>query len=215
MSADCGGADAARIDDSFELNAEAVVQDLGSSRCSTAWKVCPAKNKNSSAWDCCAASGSRSICSKTAFSVRLTVSDVQESVVANLKKRFAQAGIRDYNAFVADVAAPGFPLPVSSTLYFAMCLAPVPALGPNAGTTVTAGKIRHYASLQRRIVQNAVNSLAPGGLLVYCTCSVFKENEEALFSSRKKSFRSNPCTSTIGKGTGGRPIPVFRNSGRS
>ena len=59
----------------------------------------------------------------------------------------------------------------------------------------TTGTIRHQpdvlwlkdirdqeklAALQRRLLKNAVEMLKPGGLLVYCTCSLQKEEGEAL-----------------------------------
>jgi 16S rRNA (cytosine967-C5)-methyltransferase len=42
-------------------------------------------------------------------------------------------------------------------------------------------KIEYYSSLQKRIVSNLYPYLEKGGLLVYITCSVFKnENEEVV-----------------------------------
>ena len=40
-------------------------------------------------------------------------------------------------------------------------------------------EIDRYSALQKKIVQHAIPRLKPGGFLLYCTCSVFKkENEE-------------------------------------
>jgi 16S rRNA (cytosine967-C5)-methyltransferase len=42
-------------------------------------------------------------------------------------------------------------------------------------------KISEYASLQKKILSNAIPHLLPGGYLFYITCSVFKkENEDAV-----------------------------------
>jgi 16S rRNA (cytosine967-C5)-methyltransferase len=45
-------------------------------------------------WDCCAASGGKSILVKdTLNSIQLTVSDIRQSILNNLQQRFAVAGI--------------------------------------------------------------------------------------------------------------------------
>ncbi len=38
--------------------------------------------------------------------IDLTVSDVRESILINLKKRFLSAGIKNYKSFVADLTVP-------------------------------------------------------------------------------------------------------------
>ena len=61
------------------------------------------------AWDCCAASGGKSILLKDKFPrVQLTVSDIRETILRNLRQRFQRAGIKDYHAFVADLSKPSF-----------------------------------------------------------------------------------------------------------
>ncbi|MEI6950285.1 Fmu (Sun) domain-containing protein [Paraflavisolibacter sp. H34] len=179
-------APATKIDEVLQLNAEAVVQDASSQQVLDGlWTLPEKERKIRSAWDCCAASGGKSILLKDRLpGLRLTVSDVRESILINLKKRFAEAGIRDFQAFVADVAAPGF----SQPRHFDLVLCDVPCTGSGTwGRTpeqlyfFEKEKIGQYAALQRRIVQHAVRSLPAGGILVYCTCSVFRqENEEAV-----------------------------------
>ena len=52
-------------------------------------------------WDCCAASGGKSIMLYDLDpAIRLTVSDIRESILINLRKRFNEAGIKKYQSFV-------------------------------------------------------------------------------------------------------------------
>jgi 16S rRNA (cytosine967-C5)-methyltransferase len=126
-----------KIDEIIELDKEAVVQDLnsqlsltgsqtrsgvegpvlsgvegsvlsgveGSAQSGTERSRRPAVN----VWDCCAASGGKSILAYDLNpNIHLTVSDVRGSIIHNLKKRFAKAGIKNYRSFIADLSkAPG------------------------------------------------------------------------------------------------------------
>ena len=46
--------------------------------------------------------------------IQLTVSYVRASIIANLKKRFDEAGIKKYQSFIADISKPAI-IPVSYT----------------------------------------------------------------------------------------------------
>ena len=48
--------------------------------------------------------------------------------------------------------------------------------------------IDQYASLQKKIVSNAMPVLAPGGYFLYITCSVFKNENEAIVEFIKEKF---------------------------
>lgn len=174
-----------RVDDFIALDKEAVVQDKSSQQVLNGWQdLVP--NSSFAAWDCCAASGGKSILLHDRYpGASLTVSDVRESILHNLRSRFKRAGIGQYKAFVADVGSPQFSL--SQTFDLIVCDAPCSGSGTWARTPeqlhfFQREKIDHYTDLQLRIATNASRYLNQGGCLVYATCSVFeKENEDVVW----------------------------------
>jgi 16S rRNA (cytosine967-C5)-methyltransferase len=135
-------------------------------------------------WDACAASGGKSIMAKDRLGkINLTVSDIRESILYNLKKRFAEAGISNFQTVVADLSA-NDPLPPGDL--FGLVIADVPCTGSGTwGRTpeqlyyFEEKKVNEYSHLQQKIVSNLLPHVKPGGYLLYITCSVFeKENEQ-------------------------------------
>jgi 16S rRNA (cytosine967-C5)-methyltransferase len=186
-----------RLDDVLMLNKEAVVQDYSSQQAASfldyARKELQTLRLRSGSprhsalpvfvWDCCAASGGKSIMTKDVMGdVELTVSDVRESILVNLKKRFAEAGIKNYKSFVADLSSP---LIMHHTSYD-LIIADVPCSGsgtwgrtPEYLSSFSKEQITHYSQLQQKIVTNIIPRLSEHGYLLYITCSVYKkENEE-------------------------------------
>lgn len=165
-----------------DLDKEAVVQDLNSQL--TIIKL------SGKVWDCCAASGGKSILAYDLNpNIQLTVSDVRESIIQNLKKRFAKAGITNYRAFIADISKNS----IKDKFDAIICDAPCSGSGTWSRTPeqlyfFNPSKITHYSNLQRKIAANAMSSLKPGGKFIYITCSVFKqENEDAVASMQNVS----------------------------
>lgn len=178
---------AAKVDNVLELDSDAVVQDYSSQMTGTFLK---SKIKNQkpeiSVWDCCAASGGKSIMVKDLLGkVDLAVSDIRESILSNLKKRFASAGIERYKAFVTDLSIQTSNLNLQ-TFDLIICDAPCTGSGTWSRTPeqlyyFDIAEINRYASLQKRIASNALKNLILGGYFLYITCSVFKkENEEVV-----------------------------------
>ncbi len=176
-----------KIDDLIALDDEAVVQDKSSQQVLgfLQSEIANRKLQIRSAWDCCAASGGKSIALYDAFpKVQLTATDVRESILHNLRSRFKRAGIRSYRSFVANVASAGFAL--DKTFDVIICDAPCSGSGtwgrtPEQLWFFQNEKIEHYASLQKAIAVNAVRYLKESGLFLYITCSVFKrENEDVV-----------------------------------
>ena len=181
-----------KLDEIIELDKEAVIQDLNSQRIA---EFLP--DFFSNVWDCCAASGGKSI---LAFdlnpSINLTVSDLRESILANLKRRFKKAGIQNYRSLQSDLTITDFRHP-SSDFDLLICDAPCTGSGTWSRTPeqlfyFEVSKIEYYQQLQRSILQNVISNIKMGGHLLYCTCSVFrKENEE------NKDWLSNEFGLTI------------------
>ena len=92
---------ASKIDEVIELDKEAVIQDYNSQNTGELIKS-EILNLRSEIvlWDCCAGSGGKSIMIHDIDpTIELTVSDVRETILANLKKRFERAGIKKYKSF--------------------------------------------------------------------------------------------------------------------
>jgi 16S rRNA (cytosine967-C5)-methyltransferase len=181
---------ASKINEIIQLDKEAVVQDYNSQKVGEFLRLSTINHELSTVWDCCAASGGKSIMAYDINpNIHLTVSDKRESILKNLKERFKIAGIKNYISFIADVNDEGnvktaFSVPIG----FDMIIADVPCTG--SGTWARTPEqlyffkkksIEDYAILQKKIISNVVKYLKHGGKLLYITCSVFKkENEEVV-----------------------------------
>ncbi|MGK2864194.1 MAG: Fmu (Sun) domain-containing protein [Chitinophagaceae bacterium] len=173
------------IDKIIVLNKEAVVQDYNSQRVGEF--LLPLRQEQTvKVWDCCAASGGKSIMAKDILGhIDLTVSDLRESILINLKKRFKEAGITNYKSFVADLSRP---LAHNSQSSFDLIICDAPCTGSGTWSRTPEqlyffdrGQLDRYVSLQKQIAFNTIPYLQPGGYFLYITCSVFKkENEEVV-----------------------------------
>lgn len=139
-------------------------------------------------WDCCAASGGKSIMLiDQQPGVKLLVSDVRASIIQNLHQRFKEAGIRNYEEVILDLTAAELPAAVSNRQFDQIILdAPCTGSGtwarsPENVYYFNEESIDAYQQLQKRIATNVIPLLKPGGSLIYITCSVFsKENEDVV-----------------------------------
>lgn len=199
---------ASKVDTVIEPDKEAVIQDYSSQRIGelmefirnsmgasastapsaqgSAPSTALSAQKPLNLWDACAASGGKSILAYDIFNgIDLTVSDVRKSILINLEKRFTTAGIKNYQAFIADLSTSTFHIQHST---FDIIITDVPCSGSGTWSRTPEQlyyfdpqQIDHYSALQKKIVHHAIPHLKPGGFLLYCTCSVFKkENEEVV-----------------------------------
>lgn len=173
---------ATKIDTIISLNQEAVIQDYSSQQIALFFPLIKL-SKPITVWDCCAASGGKSMLAYDYFrDIKLTVSDIRESIIYNLKKRFQQAGIYQYQSFVADISSPQFQ--VKQQYDFVICDAPCSGSGtwsrtPEQLCFFMEEKLAYYTKLQMAIINNAIKGVKQNGYFLYITCSVFKqENEE-------------------------------------
>jgi len=171
-----------KLDTILEIDKEIVIQDLNSQRVRL---LLPAELPSPvRIWDCCAASGGKSILVYDYLQkVSLTVSDARSSILHNLKQRFERAGIDRYDAFIADLSVSTFSY-TGEPYDLVICDAPCTGSGtwsrtPEQLAFFSTDKITLYTALQRKITQNVSKTLQSGGYLLYITCSLFRrENEE-------------------------------------
>jgi len=183
-----------KIDNVLVINKEMVVQDYSSQRISEFFATIKLETGNRKpelkVWDCCAASGGKSILAYDMLgNIHLTVSDIRSSIIHNLKQRFKEAGIAKYQSYEFDLTQPvtkAFPLRSGEGFDLVICDVPCSGSGtwgrtPEQLCFFTEDKIDYYATLQKKIVQNVIPHVKQGGYFLYITCSVFKkENEEVV-----------------------------------
>lgn len=184
-----------KIDSLLVLDKEVVIQDYNSQRVLNMLKD-PASGIRYpvSVWDCCAASGGKSLLAYDMLNgkIDLTVSDIRESILVNLRKRFTAAGINKYHSLIADLQTSN-PKLQTSNVDLIICDAPCTGSGtwgrtPEQLCFFSGDRIAEYAARQQQIVSNVIPKLEKGGLFIYITCSVFKAENEAIVDFIKEKF---------------------------
>ena len=182
-----------KVEAHFTPDNEVVVQDYSSQRIA---EFLQSPEPPHTFWDACAASGGKSILAHDLYpAMDLTVSDIRESILANLRARFGAAGIKKYHSFLADLTRGDIVnLPVAH-----LVLADVPCTGSGTwGRTpedlffFNPRGIDNYQITQRKILANIATHLAPGAKLVYSTCSVFKKENEEMVAFLRENFAMQP-----------------------
>lgn len=158
-------------------------------------------------WDCCAAPGGKTLMLALRTSVLKTgaevlASDVSARRVEQMKGRLRRHSYAEgVRAMVTDAVA----LPASEG-EFDLILCDVPCSG--TGTLARNPEIRfrlkeeelaRQAGRQKEILAAALKRLAPGGRLVYSTCSLEPEENEAVVETVGDGFRRVPVGEFVGK----------------
>ncbi len=166
------------------------VQDLSSQQTAQFFKP----NKWEHWWDACAASGGKSLLlHELQPDLKLVVSDIRESILANLDERFIQAGLRKYQKKLIDLTKNVDPELHDYEFDGIILDAPCSGSGtwgrtPEMISQFQDFKIQAFQNLQQSIVRNVVKYLKPGKPLIYITCSVFKAENEDMVDFLVKEF---------------------------
>jgi 16S rRNA (cytosine967-C5)-methyltransferase len=132
--------------------------------------------------DLCAAPGGKTLLLARAAGTQghVIATDLRENRVRAMRERFELAGVRNVEAIVLDGAQP---LPFERP--FERILVDVPCSGtgtlarhPEIRWKLHEEDIRDLHERQARLLRNALPHLAPGGRLVYSTCSLEPEENE-------------------------------------
>ena len=191
-----------KLESVLDIGKEVVIQDLNSQKLIHLFYPLEREREEPYiVWDCCAASGGKSIMAYDVNpKISLTVSDIRSSILENLNSRFTLAGIKNYNSFTADLTDNELYIRSlrkgNEKIKFDFIIADVPCTGsgtwartPDNLFYFNEQQIEKYAELQRRIIKNSLDHLADNGYYLYITCSVFKEENEqqvAYIKSLKK-----------------------------
>lgn len=183
-----------KVEDILQINKDVVIQDYSSQRVGELLDLLTLdKSRRLKVWDCCAASGGKSILAVDKLGdIDLTVSDVRASILDNLKMRFKEAGILQFESEVLDLAKPGGGCDMGS---FDLIIADVPCTGsgtwgrtPERLTSFAVTEIEHYTALQAKICSNVLNNLKLNGYFLYITCSVFQRENSMMVDRLATDF---------------------------
>ncbi|MGI4830450.1 MAG: RsmB/NOP family class I SAM-dependent RNA methyltransferase [Janthinobacterium lividum] len=143
-------------------------------------------------WDCCAAPGGKTIVlGRRLPGAALLATDNSPVRLKRLAQRLERDGL---GAAVETVQADAAELPEDRGL-FDLILCDVPCSG--TGTLARNPEIRHrlqpeelkrQATRQQKLLSGAVKHLAPGGRLLYSTCSLEPEENEAVVAATLKGL---------------------------
>lgn len=158
------------------------IQDLSSQRVSSIVPISPGER----IWDCCAGAGGKTLAlQQIQPKAHFFVSDVRTTILTNLKNRFRQHRFDRYTSAVCDLASGKLPQGKGWDQKMDTILADVPCSGsgtwkrnPESLSNFNKNDLQKYVGLQRKIIPTALKGLAPGGKLVYATCSVYSEENE-------------------------------------
>jgi 16S rRNA (cytosine967-C5)-methyltransferase len=126
---------------------------------------------------------------------RVLAADVSRPRVRRLAQNLRRAGSGREHAVIADARRPPV-RQVEAVLLDAPCLGTGTfARHPDARGRVTPESLASLTTLQGELLEGAASAVAPGGLLIYSTCSLEPEENErqvAQFLERHPEFRREP-----------------------
>lgn len=146
-----------------------------------AGNVVPA-NDGETWWDCCCGAGGKSLQLLQNFkNIRLTASDIRNSILENFASRLEKTKAGKVRLIELDIINDELPAET-----FDGIIADVPCSGsgtwartPENLNFFSVSELDNYSQKQQSIISKVVKCLKPGGVLLFITCSVFsRENED-------------------------------------
>jgi 16S rRNA (cytosine967-C5)-methyltransferase len=145
-------------------------------------------------WDCCAASGGKSLLLKDIeHGIYLTVSDTRNSILKNLDERFRKAAAGKYESHILDLEQNALP----SSYKFDNIIFDAPCTGsgtwsrnPERMTFFKENEIASYTAKQTSILKNIVKNLKSDGRIIYITCSVYRQENENIIENSGLKIQS-------------------------
>ena len=144
-------------------------------------------------WDACAGTGGKTLQLWSRLDGRgaIHASDVSPARLAELRKRLQRVDGRNVRVWAWDGrGAPTLPAEVSGRGGFDTVLVDAPCSGsgtwrrrPDARLRSVPSSLPRWASQQGELLAAAAEAVRPGGALVYATCSVFVEENEAVVAA--------------------------------
>ena len=166
------------------------VQDL-SSQC--IGKIC-APQEGECWWDACAGGGGKSLhlASLMNGKGKITASDVRSTKLEELRQRARRAGFSNIRTREWD----GYELPVGENSCDGVLIdAPCSSSGrwrrnPESRWLLTEERVTELAEVQKKLLDSASKAVKPGGMLVYATCSLLRDenrlNTESFLASHSE-----------------------------
>jgi 16S rRNA (cytosine967-C5)-methyltransferase len=159
------------------------VQDASSQLCAQACGVSP----DDVVVDYCAGRGGKTLALAAGRPKRLHVHDVDAAALADLRPRAARGHVAAATTLVEG-------LPPAGTASVVLVDAPCSSLGPlrrspDLRWRITPDELRAFPALQRRILDDALPLLAPGGRLIHATCTVRREENDDVVAALLRDHR--------------------------
>ena len=147
--------------------------------------------------DLCAAPGGKTA-QLAVGGAKVTAVDLSPHRLDRLKQNLARLRLGDVDTLAADLEVWTPKAPFDAVLLDAPCSATgTLRRNPDVGRLKKAAQVEELAELQHRLLARVVDWVKPGGLLVYCTCSLQKaegEGQIARFLEEHPEFERVPVT---------------------
>ncbi len=181
---------------SFIDSGKGIIQDISSTQVVQSYSD---QLRGKKVWDCCAGSGGKALLiSAHAKPEKLHCSDIRPQTIQNLISRFNINGLTQPFTSVLDLSKPNVPLrEIDAEIAFA----DVPCSGsgtwrrnPENLAQFDSEKIKQYTQIQKTIL-GRIASKTNIKQIIYCTCSIFQEENELMIDEFVESNTEFRCIS--------------------